>query len=202
MSGRYFVVYLGMAALILLSAFPAFAAEAPQGQQPASPSREQLEKTLQSAPDGKNEQTPNLYANLPQEYILEAQQFFSRCKSSGTMSPYYNCKCLATKYLDKRIELGPEASDNDISFAIEGECPDASEAAGYKYTQCLKQLGAIPPRTDPEEYCSCYANTFAKLYEQNRKGPSSKVFVRLQAQAMTICRNPDLAGKTDPNKVR
>lgn len=136
---------------------------------------------------------PDPYANIPDEYIREAQSFYGQCASSSSMYMYYNCKCLATKFLDQRISLGPSIRRNTIQMNINTECLDATQTAGYEYQNCLNNATLVLKRRDPEEYCECYANTYVRLFETMKMAPSSKTFEALQTQAYVTCDNPERA---------
>ncbi|MGB4107996.1 MAG: hypothetical protein WBK55_09425 [Alphaproteobacteria bacterium] len=187
----FFAFFLGLA--ILASACAG-------AQEPGPADRKTLEETLKNAPT-QTPSDPNLYMDLPEEYIQEAQKYFSLCERTGSMSLYYNCKCLASKFLDRRIQVGPKASMTSIALSITGECADATKAAGYEYQECVKNATLMPLDIPVEEYCACYANTFAKLYERdNRSGPSSKAFVHFQTQAYISCNDPETAKKLFPER--
>ncbi|MCE7887612.1 MAG: hypothetical protein DYH13_08965 [Alphaproteobacteria bacterium PRO2] len=181
-----------------LAAFPAWA------QNDAAPSDKQmLQETLKNAPAHNPAPALDPYADLPEDYIQEAQKYYALCESDASLYLYYNCKCLGSKFLDKRIELGPEATYTAVVLDIRGECADASRAAGYEYEQCVNNGAMMPYNIPVEEYCACYANTFAKLYEQNSyDGPGARVFTHFQAQAYLTCKNPALAAKFYPTKAK
>jgi hypothetical protein len=143
----------------------------------------------------------NPYADIPDEFIVEARAFYDLCSTTANMFQYYDCKCLAKKFLNKRIEVGPDISKQEITLSIEHECPDASEAAGYEYGQCLGQANLLPKGDIPtEDYCTCFANTYARLYENAGMGPSSTAFINLKARAYTMCQDPKLKAQLYPAK--
>ena len=109
------------------------------------------------------------------------------------MHQYYNCECLSLEYLKKRID-DPKATRNSIVLSINKMCADATIAAGHAYKQCLTNASLTPGRDmPPEKYCQCYANTYAKLYENAGQAPGSNVFVELQTQAYVACQDPEMA---------
>ncbi len=181
-------------AAFLLSFFLIFAL-------PPASAEESLGDTLKNAPAAQTKPEINPYADIPDEFIIEAREFYDMCNTTANMFQYYDCKCLATKFLDKRIEMGPDIGKDSITMAIERECPDASEAAGYEYGQCLGQASLLPKGTIPlEDYCMCFANTYARLYENMSAGPSSTTFINLKAQAYTMCQDPKLEKQLYPAK--
>lgn len=138
------------------------------------------------------------YSQLPDEYLDETEDFYKHCSTTSEMKNYYNCECLAVKFLDQRVARGPNPSRESITLSIQRECADASQAAGYYYQNCMNQSVLMPPEIPAEEYCTCFANTYAKLYERYSPGPSSKAFVQLQTQAYVTCRDPELAKRLYP----
>ena len=93
----------------------------------------------------------NSYADIPDEYLAEADAFHTECTTTAKMNHYYDCECLTVKYLDERIKRGKTATDSSIMQSIQQECADAAEAAGYLYTQCLGDP-MIPADIPAEEF--------------------------------------------------
>lgn len=194
---RFAFFYLSLC-LVAFASFDALA----QGAAPSS-DKQILQETLKSAPAQNPPPVADPYADLPEEYIQEAQKYYSLCENDASLSLYYDCKCLGSKYLDKRIKLGPEVTHTVIALEIRGECADASRAAGYEYEQCVNNGAMMPYNIPLEEYCACYANTFAKLYEKNSyDGPGARIFTHFQTQAYVTCRNPDMAAKLYPTQAK
>ncbi len=149
----------------------------------------------QSLPDTDRTLPPEAYdlKNVPDEYIEEALTFADYCEGRESMRQHYNCQCLSTKYLDKRIEGGDRIGRSSIMLAIEEKCADATEAAGVRYQECLGNATLMGVNGDPEEFCQCYANEYAKIYERLSPEPGSTMFVAIQSRAMMHCQNPELA---------
>ena len=152
------------------------------------------------APVSAQEPAPatNDLSNVPDEYIEEALAYHDYCESRTNLSHYQDCECLAARYLDQRIEMGPKAERSAIMMAIEGKCPDATEAAGYHYNNCMSNGPLMPQGIPLEDFCECFASTYAKLYEALPKKANPSTFVHLQTQAMVTCRDPQLAKKLYP----
>jgi hypothetical protein len=87
-------------------------------------------------------------------------------------------------------------------MAIEKDCPDATEAAGYEYDQCIAHASMIPEGYTAEDYCACIASTYSKLYESNKTGPGSDTFIELKGAAVSMCENPALAPQLYPDKKK
>lgn len=145
-----------------------------------------------AAPALAQEAAPQSHSfdDIPDVYLEEATAFEEKCSTDPHLSRYYNCECLAVKFLDERIERGPAPSQSFIMQAIQGQCFDTIKLAGEEYTRCLNG------NFDDEELskrCACIANTQAKLHELSRSAPTSRKNVAIKSRALTMCKNPDLA---------
>ncbi len=152
--------------------------------------------TAATAPQ-HNLKTPAEPGQIPNEWFQEADAFLKKCEGKPTLTQYYNCDCLAAEYLQERIK-NPNIDESAIMMEISHSCVDASEAAGYQYERCLGNSPLLPRKMDPQEYCTCYANTYAKAFERYKTSVNSKVIVELQTQAHIACTNPALAKKLFP----
>jgi hypothetical protein len=149
--------------------------------------------SLQKAPAA----TPNPYANVPTSFLKEADAFRKYCAATPSLNDYYNCDCLSSKFLDTRIKQ-PKAGRDAIMLEIDKECPDATGAAVQLYGQCLGSAKILGQGKNPQEYCKCFANTYARLYEKGGVAPSSNSFVDMQTQAYITCSDPELGKRMYP----
>ncbi len=129
----------------------------------------------------------NEYKEVPYEYLEEADAFFNECKTDYKMFNYYNCECLSVKFLDTRIESGPERSKDSIFLAIDHTCKDATYLAGFTYNECIRDGTELPPGKQMEEFCGCFANKYAELFEASKASPSARRIVDLQIKARLSC---------------
>ncbi len=189
-------VFFTLAALFF--AGPAFAADSAAFNAPSAFSK--AEPVFPDHPDFvPPDEGPNPYKDVPDAYLNEARAFNARCDSNPTMRQYYNCECLAAKYLDTRISMGKNADSSVIELAISRQCADASGAAGYQYRGCMQNPMMPSDRTgSAEEFCTCYANTYARIYERAKIAPSSKAFVQIRTQSLMACSDPRLANRLFP----
>ncbi|MGQ0527002.1 MAG: hypothetical protein ACT4OY_03075 [Alphaproteobacteria bacterium] len=141
----------------------------------------------------------NPYDNVPEEYLQEAKQFHQNCSVNATMNMYYNCECMEVKYLDYRIAKGPDISQSGIMLNLQTECRDATLAAGSEYGRCLETAGLLPKGTDPEKFCTCTANTYARLFQSSKLAANSNNIVTLKSKAHLMCENPALARQLYPD---
>ena len=172
--------------------------------QPAeAPYQQELQDTLKDAPAAQQKPAANPYADIPEAYIQEAGDYYKRCAATANMYQYYDCKCLATKYLDIRMKTSADYPRDMILASLQKECFDASEAAGYEYEQCIAHKNLMPAGNIPiEDYCTCMATTYAKLFENSGISASSNTFVHLRAEAITMCQNPELEQQLYPPKKK
>ncbi len=123
--------------------------------------------------------------DLVNELLEEMQQVHDTCASDGLQSRFYDCECLAVQYLDKRLEMGPEASNGKIMMQINKECANPVGVAGYSYGVCEERM-ILMNRPDFKSVCECFANTVAKTYGE-RPRLESRYWQRVQAYAYTQC---------------
>ena len=152
-----------------------------------------------SAPPAVQDQnTPSGLDDVPDEYLIEAQNYYESCEADGNISAYYDCRCMAAQYLDTRINAGPEMQPSSIELAIGPGCMDSARIAGNTYNECLTRAPVLPLNQTVEEYCTCYANGFARIYKRSGFELSSKSKIKLQAQAAIICKDPAMGRKLYP----
>lgn len=84
----------------------------------AAPVAEIIETTNQT--DGVEE--GNVFSRASNEQINEAQRFYKKCKENDTLSARKDCKCAATSYLESRLDLGSEATVEQIIAANINTC--------------------------------------------------------------------------------
>lgn len=145
------------------------------------------------------QQSDDVFANVPEEYIKEAGDYHQACEKNTVLAMYHDCSCLSLRFLEKRIELGSEAPFSQIDMALVGECRDDVEAIGHEYNQCLNGYAAAPKDRDPIEFCECYARTYIDLVIRYKPALRSAKLVPLRTRASTTCRDPEFARKIYKN---
>lgn len=98
---------------------------------------------------------------IPIEYLQEMDKVFRQCRSSGFQQKVRDCECYAMKFLDKRIETGPEPDTTHLLFQLEGACIDKPSVAGYSYGMCTQTLMKRNVH-EWNEICTCFANKVAE----------------------------------------
>lgn len=134
-------------------------------------------------------------AGLGDEYteaqVKEAQGVYLWCKNDSFMPIYYDCKCMAGEFIEKRREMGRIPNRDHVLSKLKGTCLNSTEMAGYLYSDCIKKPGQLPLRTkDPKKFCECYANEFAKGFSTlEGTDVSMNATSALAGMAMNKCQN-------------
>lgn len=128
------------------------------------------------------------FSDIPEEAIVEAQKIKQDCAADPMMSRYYDCECRAMRFLEQRIKRGPEDGASAVMLDIGGDCQNLPALAGWAYNGCIHQgIDFFPAGQDPEEYCSCVGNSYAKLFARAKKSYSSRLIVEMKTLATLSC---------------
>lgn len=138
-------------------------------------------------------------SELPDSYFEEAEAYKIHCSSSQHLSTSYDCECLALALFNERVRRGPEASQDSILLSLNGSCKNAVNTAGRQYQNCIQSPSMVPDGKDREEFCSCFSNTFAKIYSESRASPSSRLHIAIHKRAAMGCKNPAIAKRLYPD---
>ncbi len=128
----------------------------------------------------------SIFSKASDKQIEEARKFYDSCTENETMNNLKNCKCAASEYLDKRSELGDEASIKEIMSANANKClkddKNSSSANGEHKTdisdvteaQLAEAEGILENCQNTLKLsryydCECYAAKF--LDGRIKKGP-------------------------------
>ncbi len=129
------------------------------------------------------------FIDISDENLEEMQHIYELCENDKQMNSYYDCQCLSLKYLDTRIEKGPEISQSRIIRSLNAECPNTPAIAGQAYSRCIATGALRSNDTNIEEFCSCVGRTFVDLYTTNKIAPETNAFYKLTSTAMIMCSN-------------
>lgn len=123
------------------------------------------------------------------EELGEAQAIYRMCISEQVMSTYMDCKCVAASFIDKRHELGPLSSADEVLLHFRDTCKNATGIAGKKYTECMEgSYIAVPKGVEPKPYCECKANKYVELYMKDTGRVSAKLKARVDMESGLFCR--------------
>lgn len=159
-----------------------------------SPSAVKAQETIQPPPLSQFEDL----SSLPDEYIEESFAFHNECTGDNDYYNYYDCNCLAMAYLDARVKAGAETHHSLLKQNIRKLCLDPTGMTGELFNNCLNDRPDSFSDLPQEEFCTCYANTFGKLFEYYKIPPSSSVTVTMRKQARIACRDRELALRLYP----
>lgn len=161
---------------------------------PIPPSQPAIAQETYKGPDLAPEEEKRVnrsdLSDIPDEYIIEASKFGEECRNDRKMPLYFDCRCVAVRYLDTRIELGPESTPSAVRNQLGAACKDGTGIAGQLYERCLLDINNAPTHLDPEEFCSCYGNTFAKYFEDFDQVMGTKAEISLKSKARLTCQDP------------
>lgn len=107
----------------------------------------------------------DFYSYIPDAYLLEMDEVYNQCISNEKSSSYIDCRCFATEFLYKRIEVGEQETQNAIKLSLLGTCVNVPGIAGMAYEECMDSI-LIRKIRNPEPGCTCFANSFAKAYKK------------------------------------
>lgn len=164
-----------------------------------------VQELLQSAPSQMEEaeRQESVRAldveKLTDKQMEEMQRVYDMCSANYFNQRTTNCECYASKYIEKRVEMGDEAGHDVIALSLEGVCPNIEGQAGLTYDECIKRPPPISLKGKThEEYCECVANTFATLYKQLEGRFDTKNPRPLRVRAMVSCIRGTPAGFIAP----
>ena len=166
---------------------------------PLAPAHAQSEPVGPPAPAGNAplvDLSPGilLKKNIPQrepneKELREANRVFEDCTANERESSYYDCQCMSLNFLQQRMNDVRDANDRptEAYFFLTNArkaCPNMAGIAGMAYTRCT----AWAPRlyANPEQFCSCYANDYARRFAFN-PNPTLRLNQMLMQAAMTEC---------------
>lgn len=134
---------------------------------------------------------PGGEVELSDEQLEDIQQFYNSCTGNYHLSSSYDCDCLAARYTEKKLAQGGEfLSRQEILLQINNTCPNVEGSAGKMFQKCMVLGAPYGYNGSDDDYCECFANNFAKLYEEYGGGTDSSAMIRLQSHARLQCRRP------------
>ncbi len=154
-------IFIGLITVLMLSQLCMLAASTAQAQDFLMPRKE--EKQGPSAEE--------IYKQLPpdeqERLIAEATEVHDYCNRQSMFANFHDCRCLSAEFWSERvINYDPNLNPITVADRLASKCPNEPGVAGYAYKRCNSYY-AQAMRFGLEEFCTCYANTFAKLYMQD-----------------------------------
>lgn len=123
-----------------------------------------------------------------EDYDMEiAYDTHETCKVSS-YSNFYHCPCTAVNFVEALRQNGGEGIALNILVNSKRNCPFVESVANMSYGECMggMSLMNISGNLDEEKYCTCYANTYAKMFE--RKASTARVDrYNMRSKAYSFC---------------
>jgi len=103
------------------------------------------------------------------EQIDEAQDVYEMCRKHSVMSVKHDCRCMASEFIQLRKEKGRLVDQLELLVYIRGKCYNGTSVAGSIYSDCISNPDMLPPLVkNAKAFCECYANEYAKAYEDRK----------------------------------
>lgn len=133
--------------------------------------------------------------DIQQNIITEAQKVESDCRLDSTYATYHDCRCIADKFLAKRVLSGPAPSTSSLAYQLDLQCINVKGIKVKAFDQCL-HLISHEKRGNKAALCSCFANKVAQSYN-DKPDPNYRYLGRISGDALVACRRLDDAGQLD-----
>ncbi len=119
----------------------------------------------------------------------EAIDVYQDCRVNPDLRDHFKCDCLASHFLDKRIEHGPFVGRGQIISELGNECRNVTQKTGKAYTKCIeKPIFFDLKNVEKSVYCECKAREFGKIYKDYTKRIDSRSEALIEGQAAGRCR--------------
>ncbi len=155
--------------------------------------KEIMNKNINSCLVNKEDKAEKItdLSNVTDAQLDEAEQAYNRCKSDPKVSRNIDCECFGARYLDKRLELGPIPSYDQIFLHLRNECKNVVETTGYEYTQCMNYTRYSPPNNiEPKDYCECFARKWGALFSAYKGKVNVSAKNKMRSMATAFCLQP------------
>ena len=101
--------------------------------------------------------------DIPEILMREVNEIEKSCNYNTLYAAYHDCRCIAVKFLDARLNSDPDRSRDAIYQKVSSECPNEPGIAGFIYKGCTEVMQYARPK-DFDKFCSCSANDVARSY--------------------------------------
>ncbi len=124
------------------------------------------------------------------EQIKEAQGVYDICREHSVMKVKHDCRCFASEYIRVRKEKGRLAGQQEIFVTLRSKCYNGTAVAGHIYSDCISNPEMLPPLVKrAKDFCECYANEYAKAFENTKTEMSMADTQNLGLILMGNCQN-------------
>jgi len=136
-----------------------------------------------------------VYKSASANQIEEAQTIYDLCVGTLRIKQKKHCECYATKFLQNRVENGPDRQKEAILIDLKNSCLNIVTQTEAEYYSCMPQNGYggfTEAQKDPifhKKYCECYAHNWASLIGEKNNEVSIKKQTSLRRTARAQCRD-------------
>jgi len=123
--------------------------------------------------------------DIPDILMKEVEEIERNCNYNTLYASYHDCRCIAVKFLDARLNSNPEGSRDAIYQRVANECPNEPGIAGYIYKGCVDVMQYARPK-DFDTFCTCAANSVARNYT-SRPAMNMRYIDNLRKKAFISC---------------
>ncbi len=123
----------------------------------------------------------------------ESKIVYEECVSDFRMSYHVDCECLAEKAAVLHAQINPEwtlkmrMNEYVMKVSQDGSCRNIPAAERQEYAKCMGGSGFDYRGIPQEDYCDCYAKTWAKLYGEHEGRIDSNIRSRISLKARMHC---------------
>lgn len=137
----------------------------------------------------KIEKDDDYFKDVTDKQIEEAQGVYLSCTQNPTMSRYNDCECLASSFLELRLQQGPIPREDALLMELNGKCKDSVQSVGAMYSSCMGSVSNDQFGFDRTDYCECYAHKWVEQYEALQGGIGMASDVNMRATAQVYCQS-------------
>lgn len=124
-------------------------------------------------------------SQIPDILLKEVEEIQKNCTYNTFYAAFHDCRCVAVKFLDARLNSDPEGSRDAIYQRVANECPNEPGIAGHIFTGCVDVMQYARPK-DFDKFCTCAANDVARSYT-NQPVMNMRYIEDLRKRAFVRC---------------
>lgn len=150
--------------------------------------------SAESLPQSGNPVFESLLPEIQDEILAESEMVQQNCERDANYAFFHDCECIAIRFIQERLERGPEAHWLNIRNGIRSQCVNVPGIAGHSFDYCMNTLGPLSsgtrnlPDDQLEEHCRCFARTMARNYD-SAPNPNYRYISHMRVNSMRQCRD-------------
>lgn len=143
------------------------------------------ELNLETPNSGTGTSSAILPEDIPEILLREVQDIERNCNYNTLYAAYHDCRCIAVKFLDARLNSNPDSSRDAVFQKVASQCPNEPGIAGFIYKGCVEVMQYARPE-DFDKFCKCSANSVARSYTA-RPNMNVRYIENLRKKAYISC---------------